>query len=212
MLPSTVSPPHRPCRYCGNRREAPGREFPKSATRIDRAEIRIPAPRERTRLGLQRELGRRSTTPGTIAAEGRNRNQARLRIRLLNGVEPQTSGCEPARLEALEDDIHVGVEGEERCPTGFGFQIENDALLARVQPGEERAVLRRQERFGMPQYRRRLHAPERVSARRLDLDDLRTGIRQKSRREGAGDLRREIKNTKAAERGGHRKLLIWLPV
>ena len=91
----------------------------------------------------------------------------------------------PNPLLSIATDLPLGA----RDNGALVLEVEDDAALACIQLPEIGAG-------ALPDRHPRAHH---VTFRRLDLDDVRTEVGEQPRAMGAGDGRREIENTEAAE-------------
>ena len=140
---------------------------------------------------------------GPVLAEAAHPQDDELRIRPQQILAAETQGLELSRPHVLDQHIRLGQKRPKARPAGVGFQIQGDRELVAVEELPEIGI-------GLARPRP-AHAPGRIAARRLDLDDLRPEIGEIFARPGAGDDGRQLDHANAGERSSRSFGISFLP-
>src|SRR5207249_4238958 len=145
----------------------------------------VPALRRREagpRLEDGVEAGQRSEGPGRAVAGDRHVHQPRVQARQVIPADPEP--VHDTRAEVLDDDVGAADEVEEYLAARCALQVEYQRALAAV-PADEAEELE----------------PERIAARRLDLDDVGAELGEQQRTERTRDEIAEVEDTDPLEAG-----------
>ena len=132
-----------------------------------------------------------AVTPGGVSTEAVQREQHRARVCRMDHVPTETEPCQHARSEVLQHDVALAREIDHQIDTSRLAQINAQRALSDIRKGEK---------AGHAAIVPRRNLPDLVTTWRLDLDDVRTEVREDAADVRARDDTREIEHSHIGER------------